>query len=130
MNKFGKTSVVIASLILPVTLLLSSMVAWHFKETNPNNVDITAGLAYLKQILGTTLIVFAVLWVTSLVSALIGLKKDASKELSKLGLVVLALVTILSVGSGIANNKAGDAEEAYRDQKATEFFQKLEENKQ
>lgn len=126
MNKFGKISVVIASLALPVTLLISGFVAWQLKEANPDSVDITASLAYLKQILGTTLVVFAVLWVMSLASALIGLKKDGSKEFSKLGILILVLVTVLSIGAGIANNKAGDAEDAYKAQKTEEFLNKLQ----
>lgn len=128
MNKFGKLSIISASLLLPLTFLISGFVAWQLKESNPNNVDITSSMAYLKQILGTTLVVGAVVWVFSLAMALMGIKKDASSELGKLGLLALVLVTVFSIAGGMVNNAAGDAEEAYRDKKASEFFQKLEEN--
>lgn len=123
MNKFGKISVVVASLTLPVTLLVSGFVAWQLKDSNPNNVDITANMSYLSEILGTTLVVFASLWVVSLVCALIGLKKDSVKDFSKLGIMILVLVTIVSIFAGMATNAAGDAEDAYKQRQAEEFFE-------
>ena len=125
MNKYGKTSLVLVSLTLPVTLCISGFVAWQLKETNPDNVDITASLAYLKQILGAALITFGAFWIAGLILALVGLKKDSSKDFSKLALITLVLVTVFSVTAGIANNKASDAEEAHRAQKTREFFDAL-----
>lgn len=126
MNKFGKISVIVASLALPVTLLVSGFVAWQLKESNPNSVDITSNMAYLKEILGTSLILFTTLWIVSLVCALIGFKKDSSKDFSKLGMLVLVLVTVFSIGAGMFTNAVGDAEDAARQKQAEEFFEKIQ----
>ncbi|MBP9738854.1 hypothetical protein KBD20_04145 [Candidatus Saccharibacteria bacterium] len=114
MNKYGKVSIITAGLVLPITLLLSGAVAWYYKSTNPNGVDITIGLAYLRPILVTAFTAFAIVWALSLVSGLFGLKRDASKELSKVGLILLVLVTITSLGAGVTSKKVAEAEEAYR----------------
>lgn len=116
MNKFGKISIITAGLVLPVALLLSGVVAWHLKSTNPSDVDITAGLAYLRPILLTLFISFGIFWAVSLVTGLLGHKKDASSEYSKIGLTLLVLVTIVSVGAGTAAKATSNAEDAYRSQ--------------
>ena len=116
MNKFGKISIVTAGLVLPISLLISGLVTWHLKSTNPDNVDITAGLAYLRPILVTGYTLFISIWLVSLVSAVLGLKKDATAEYARLGLILLVLVTITSLGAGISAKGAGDAEEAYKNQ--------------
>lgn len=126
MNKFGKTSLVLASVALPLTLLVSGIISWHLKGTNPDNVDITAGLAYLKPILTATLVTFGVTWVSSFLLGIIGLKKDTSKEFAKLGLSILLVVTALSLVAGIANKNANDAVDVYREEKTMRFFQHLE----
>ena len=46
MNKFGKISIISAALALPLTLLVSGIVAWYLKSSNPDGVDITYALAY------------------------------------------------------------------------------------
>lgn len=116
MNKFGKVSIITAGLVLPVALLLSGVVAWQLKTTNPDAVDITAGLAYLRPILVTSFTTFGLIWLVSLVSGILGLKKDASPDYSKLGLLLLVLITITSVGAGITSKGVSDAEDAYRAQ--------------
>lgn len=127
-NKYGKMAIITASLILPLTLILSGLVAWQLKESNPDNVDVTAGLAYLRQILGTALVAAAILWGISLVSSLIGLKKDDDRTWAKLGMLVLVLVTITSITAGIVQNQVSDVEKVYKDNQAEQFFEKLREN--
>ncbi len=116
MNKFGKVSIITAGLVLPIAMLVSGIVAWQLKSTNPDAVDITAGLAYLRPILVTSFTAFGLIWLVSLVSGLLGLKKDASPDYSKLGLLLLVLITITSVGAGITSKGVSDAEDAYRAQ--------------
>jgi putative copper export protein len=126
MNKFGKVSIVTSSLVLPLTTLISGLVGAYLKSNNPNNVDITSNMAYLKQILGATLIVFVTLWVLSLLLALIGLKKDTDSAFSKLSLIILPLILIVSIAAGMATNAAGDAEDTYRNTVRQEFLENLE----
>jgi len=127
MNKYGKITVITSGLILPITLILGSVVTWYLKTNNPDGVDITAGLAYLRPTLLTSFITFGVLWAVSLVGGLLGLKRDQSNELSKIGLILLVLVTVTSIGAGVATKGVSDAEDAYREQQSREFFQKLQE---
>lgn len=114
MNRFGKISVLLAGLALPTAILLSGLVGYYLKSNNPDGVDITAGLAYLRPILLTAFISYGFLWAVSLVSGVLGLKRDTSAELSRAGLLLLALVTIVSLAAGITNKNIADAEDAYR----------------
>lgn len=115
-NKFGKISIISAGLVLPLSLVFGGLVTWYFKANNPDGVDITAGLAYLRPTLITAFTTFGVVWVISLVTGLLGLKRDASDELSRTGLTLLALVTVLSVISAISTNQVSRAEDLYREQ--------------
>jgi hypothetical protein len=60
--------VVLASIATPITLLVSGLVAWLYKSNNPDNVDITAGLAYLRPILISTFATFGVLMLLRCIS--------------------------------------------------------------
>ena len=116
MNKFGKVSIITAGLMLPTAMFISGVIAWHLKSTNPDGVDITAGLAYLRPILVSAYSIFGAIWLVSLVCGVLGLKRDTSPDYSKLGLILLILVTITSVGAGITSKGVSDAEDAYRAQ--------------
>lgn len=115
-NKLGKISIISAGLVLPLALVASNTLAWYLKTTNPDNVDITAGLAYLQPILIAAFVTFGVAWIISLVAGLRGKKHDASDELSKVGLTLLALVTILSLIAAYSSNQISHAEDLYREQ--------------
>lgn len=114
MNKFGKLSIVDSGLVLPLTILLSGLVAYYLKSNNPDNIDITAALAYLRPTLISAIICFAFFWLIGLLAGLIGLKKDKSNEYSKIGLTLLVLVTVVSGLAGVTIKKTSDAESAYR----------------
>ena len=123
MNKFGKVSLFTAGIMYPAAAFIGGLVAWNLKSNNPNNVDITAGLAYLRPILVTGFTLFAVLFITSLVNGVIALKKDQDKNLGKLALILLATIAVFSIGAAIANAKTDDAISQYRTQKEQEFFE-------
>lgn len=126
MNEFGKKSLITTSLLLPITLAASSLVSWYLKTNNPDGVDITQGLAYLRPILIVSFSTFLVGWLMALIFGIIGLKKDEAPQTSKLALALLVAITILSTTAAIANSKAGHAEDAYQDQKSEQFFKDLE----
>ena len=125
MNNNGKRSIICAALALPLALVFSNIVSWYFKSNNPDNVDITAGLAYLRPILVTGFVTFGVVMGVGLISALAGRKKDASAELSKLGLMLVVVITILSLVAGIASKVTSTAQDNYREQKAREYFNQV-----
>ena len=121
MNKFGKVSIITAGLVLPLTLLISAVVAWYLKFNNPDNVDITAALAYLRPTLLTAITCFTAFWLLSLISGIVGLKKDHSDEYSKIGLILLILITVVSLCAGITTKKTSDAESSYQAQSARRY---------
>lgn len=60
-SRLGVISVVLLALALPVTLAVSQIVAAILKGVDPDNVDITQGLAYLSQILITGWLTFGLI---------------------------------------------------------------------
>lgn len=126
MNTNGRISIILASAALPLAMLISGTVAWILKSSNPDNVDVTAGLAYLQPILVSAFVTFAITMLGALVFAIRGKRRDKSSELSTLGLLLVVILTLLSIGAGIANKGAGDAEDAYREEKARVFFEAVE----
>lgn len=120
MNKFGKLSIIASGLMLPLALIAGNLVTWYYKSGNPDNVDITAGLAYLRPILVISFTIFALTWLISLVSGLMALRRDRSSELGRIGLLLLALVSIISLFSAIAANKVTKIEENYKEQQSLE----------
>lgn len=129
MNKYGKVSIFAAGLMFPAAAFIGGVVAWNLKGGNPDNVDITQGLAYLRPILVTGLTVFGLLLATSLVCGVVALRKDADKTFGKIGLALLATIFVFSAGAAISNAKTDDAIENYRDNKAQQFFDALEKQK-
>lgn len=114
--RHGRAAIACAALAVPVTVLLGSAVAWYYKTRNPDDVDITAGLAYLRQILLTTFGAFLVMAVLTIVLAVFGLRRDDDPALARLALVLLAAVTACGLLAGVASSRAGDAEHRYRQQ--------------
>ncbi len=122
MNKFGKVSLFTAGIMYPTAALAGGLVAWNLKSGNPDNVDITAGLAYLRPILVTGFILFGVLFIVSLISGVLALRRDQDRSLGKLSLVLLATILVFSGAAAFANAKTDNAIDQYRTQKDQEFF--------
>lgn len=114
--RHGRAAVACAALAIPVTLLLGSTVTWLYKSRNPDNVDITAGLAYLRQSLLTSFGTFLVIAVLTIALAVRGLRRDEDPALARLALVLLAAVTACGLLAAIASSRTGDAEDRYRQQ--------------
>ncbi len=126
MNSNGKRSIVLASLALPVALIISGSIGWYLKTHNPDNVNITSGLAYIRPILGSALISFGAFMLAAFLCALRGLRRDTSRDLSVLGLSLIVVLTVLSITAGITHKGGGDAEDAYRTEKTQQFFNALQ----
>ncbi len=114
MNKFGKISVITSSTMLPISLLFSRIVEWQLKSANTDNVDITSGLAYLRPIIIVGFSLFAVFFITSIVSAVMGFRKDHDKTYSKLGIFISVVVLVLSIGLILVNGATDQAIKTYR----------------
>lgn len=114
--QYGRMALVTAALVIPVTVSAGNLLTWSLKTRNPDDVDITAGLAYLRPILLTSFGAFVALAVLCVVLAVLGMRRDDDPALARLSLALLATVTVLGLVAGLAASRAGDAEDRYRTQ--------------
>ena len=96
---------VASSLLIAFPLLVSSLVKGVLFSTNPASVDITNGLAYLRELLGFGFGSLAVIVVVIVVLLFLARRAGASL---KLPLVVLAVQVVVGVTillfTGLSNN--------------------------
>lgn len=107
-------AITLTAALLPLSMLMSNIVTALYKASNPENVDITAGLAYLRQSLfagfGTALIIGAiVVWL--IVSMY---RRDRNFIEAKLPLVLLCLVVFVLIISAAVSSYTGAVEDQYR----------------
>lgn len=109
---------VMAALAVPVTLLMAQLVGVYYRSSNPDNVDITQGLAYLRPIMVAAWLTFGVM--VALVVALISkmYKRDGNFAQAKLPLSLLVVIVIV-MGGWMAVN-------SYNDQVVNEYRQSQE----
>ena len=128
-KNYGNLSFTIISLTLPLTLLFGKVHEWWLKSRNPDNVDITAGLAYLRPLLVSSLVVFFVLVALAVITGVLGLKRDEDKSTAHRALASLAVAVVVCGFVAFSSNRVSKAEDNYRDQKASAFFKALEDRK-
>ena len=107
-------AITLTAALLPLSMLMSNIVTALYKAGNPENVDITAGLAYLRQSLfagfGTALIIGAiVVWL--IVSMY---RRDRNFVEAKLPLVLLGMVVFVLIISAAVSSYTGAVEDQYR----------------
>jgi len=101
------------ALALPTTLLASSVVAVYFKSTNPSNVDITQGLAYLQQSLLAAILTFGLFAIASVVGIIMMYRRDHNFVEAKLPLVLLCTIIVLMGGVSLANAYSNKVQDQY-----------------
>ena len=94
----------LATLPLPIAWIGGQLVAGVLKGSNPDNVDVTQGLAYLRPILITAGVLFAIVWVVALVVAL-----GRRRRGDTLPVKLLALHTVVAVALLLSNAYADRA---------------------
>ena len=94
----------LATLPLPIAWIGGQLVAGVLKGSNPDNVDVTQGLAYLRPILITAGVLFAIVWVLALVVAL-----GRRRRGDTLPVKLLALHTVVAVALLLSNAYADRA---------------------
>ncbi len=94
----------LATLPLPIAWIGGQLVAGILKGSNPDNVDVTQGLAYLRPILITAGVLFAIVWVLALVVAL-----GRRRRGDTLPVKLLALHTVVAVALLLSNAYADRA---------------------
>ncbi len=95
----------LAALVLPIGILASNVVAIALKGSNPAQVDVTQGLAYLREILLTAIATIGALAIAAGVLGVVGARSPDPEERrpGRLGLLVLVLVMVAIVALAISN---------------------------
>lgn len=123
----------LVALILPITLLASGITTAYFKSTNPNDIDITQNLAYLRQSLFVAVVTFALIAGASIFGIVKMYRRDRSFVEAKLPMVLLFVVFVLMGGAAIANAYTNKVQNQYmNDNKRPtlqQYFNKLKEQK-
>ena len=125
MKKYGNISFALVTLAFPVSLFVGKILEWSFKARNPDGVDITAGLAYLRPLLLSSFSVFAVIAAAAVAYALLGIKRDSDSSTAKNALIILVVSVILFGGAAFADRKISQTEDRYREDHLNSFFKTL-----
>lgn len=112
-NLYGKISISATALVLPLTIMVGKTLEWWLKSSNPDEVNIAHGLAYLSPLLTTGFVLFGVILAIGVVTAIIGIKKDKDTSISKLALILLGVAALLSLGSALLTARIDKIEEEY-----------------
>lgn len=102
----GLGPAVLANLPLPVGWTVGSLVAWWLKSTNPDDIDVTQGLAYLRPIL---LSGFGALALTAVVALVVALRARRTGNGLPLNLLLVhaAVTIVVLVANGLGNAASG-----------------------
>lgn len=103
----------IVALILPATLFIGVATAAFYKSTNPDNVDITQGLAYLQQTMIAVILTFVVLLIASIAGIVTMYRRERSFVNAKLPLTLLGIVVVLCVGTLVLNAYSSSVQDQY-----------------
>lgn len=98
----------LVALLVPLTMLIGYVAAAYYKSANPNGIDITTSLAYLRQVMVVTIIGFSLLTLTSVGLIVTMYRQDGNFVNAKLPLVLLIAVVAL-LGTGMAINSYTDS---------------------
>ena len=90
-------AVVLTSLVIGLPLLVGRLVEAILDNLNPNNVDVTQGLAYLREILGSSFAALGILLLLIVVVLVVLYRRAKSFDAIKLPLIVLAVQVVVGV---------------------------------
>lgn len=123
----------VVALTLPITMLVGSLAGAYYKSNNPDNVDITQGLAYLRQTMIIAVITFVVLTVITLIGIVKMYRTDGNFSNAKLPLALLVSIAVLIGGFGLTNAYTNRVQDQYLIDNGRptlkQFFDKIEEQK-
>ena len=121
----------LVTLMMPVTLLVSMTTTAYYKSTNPDNVDITQGLAYLQQSMTAAIITFVLFVVAIIAGIVVMYRRDRNFSNAKLPLVLLVSTCAVLAAAGLLNGYVSQVQDQYLIDNGRptmqQFFDKLEE---
>ncbi len=126
-------AIFLVTALVPVVIIVSQVVGVFYKSSNPDNVDVTNGLAYLQQTLiagigSGVLIALVVIWLIIRMY-----HSDKTFSQAKLPMILLIFISLSVVTMLALNNYASAVEDDYLREHGrptiSEFFDKIEEQK-
>lgn len=100
-TRAGRAAVVLSAACVLLPLVLAAVFGGILKAINPDGVDVTNGLAYLREILIVGWITVGVIVVAALVIDLLVLRRDRAG--GRLALVVWGVQVVLGVAFALAS---------------------------
>ena len=101
-------AVVLCSLLIPFPLLVGRLVEGVLDTLNPAEVDVTAGLAYLSEILGFGFGSLGLILVAIIVVLVLQFRRGGGVAAIRLPVIVLAVQIVLGIAilllTGLADN--------------------------
>lgn len=105
-------AIVCASLFFPAAYLAASITGLYFKSTNPSNVDVTQGLAYLgHQVLAATVI--AVVLIVATIAFAVAARKETGPRASRLPLSILGANLLIIIMLLLVNAQTNKVQNRY-----------------
>ena len=124
----------LVALAVPVTLLVGLVTAAIFKSVNPDNVDVTQGLAYLEYTMIAIGLTFALFLLASVIGIVQMYRQDRNFSNAKFPLTMLVAICLIMVGVLGANAYTSKVQDDYliKNGRPTldQFFNALEDQKQ
>lgn len=106
-------AVTLVAFALPATLVVGAITAMYLKSNNPDNVDISQGLAYLQQVFIVSAVTFTV-FVVAIVACIVAMyRSDKNFSNAKLPLTLLVGVVVLLGGFGFVNSYTNHVQDQY-----------------
>ena len=127
-------AITLTCLLLPLTALAAALAAAVYKSSNPDDIDITTSLAYLRQTMVVAIAVFGLVTAAVVALVVVMYRRDHNFSQAKLPLVLL-VATVGMVGALLLTNAyTNSVQDQYlRDHgrpTLDEFFDQLERQKQ
>lgn len=101
------------ALMVPTTIVVATATAAYFKGTNPDNVDITQGLAYLEQTIIAGVITIGIFIAVSAWAIVRMYRRDHDFSNAKLPLVLLIATIVLMFGASVINSYTNQVQNKY-----------------
>ncbi len=90
-------AIVLSSLVIPLPIFVGKLVEVILKTANPAKVDVTNGLAYLREILGWSFASLGVLLIVIVVIFVLIYRRERTLDVLKLPLLILATQIVIGV---------------------------------
>lgn len=101
------------ALMIPVTILVGVVTATLYKSANPDNVDITQGLAYLQQTIVAVAITAGIFIIVSAVAIIKIYRNDHNFSNAKLPLLLLIATIVIMIIVGVINSYTNQVQDKY-----------------